>query len=255
MVLQTFVKANVRWSLATERRFQLPSEEVLANRFEDEANMLIRALPDGAVALDLGGGRSCLYAPAVEPAGRIKLIAVDISKEELAHNTDVTETCVADVAEGLPMPDQSVDLILSHALLEHVEGVPQAIAHMGRVLKPGGTALHYIPCRYSLFGTAARLLPFGPLVWLQRKISPWGPVGFPVHYDHCYPQALERAFRSAGFSDVHIEWTWACAGYFSPIYPLFLLHALYERTVRKLRLRKLAAYAVVRAIRLSPRFE
>lgn len=98
---------------------------------------------------------------------------------------------------------------------------------------------------------AARLLPFGPLVWLTHKVIPGAreSVGFPVHYDHCYPQALEREFRAAGFSDVSVEVTWACGGYFSAIFPLYLLHALYEQIVRRLGIRKLAAYAVVRAVR------
>ena len=80
---------------------------------------------------------------------------------ELAANGDVAETPAADVAAALPLPDASADLILSRALLEHVHGVPAAIGHMARVLQPGGVALHLVPCRYSLFGMAARLLPFG----------------------------------------------------------------------------------------------
>jgi predicted RNA methylase len=62
-------------------------------------------LPEGAAVLDLGGGRRCRYADAVAPPGRVRLIAVDIAPEELAANTDVAETCVAEVAAGLPLPD------------------------------------------------------------------------------------------------------------------------------------------------------
>ena len=249
MSLRSLIRVNVRWARATGRRLRLPDENSLWGLFDDEAEKLIRHLPDGAVVLDLGGGRSCRYASAVNPPGRIDLIAVDISPEELSHNKDVTSTCVADVASGLPMPDGSVDLILSRALLEHVEDVSQAIKHMGRVLKPGGTALHFVPCRYSIFGTAGRLLPWGPLLWVTRKLSPWSVVGFPVRYDHCYPQALERDFSAAGFSGFQIQYTWSCGGYFMAIFPLFLLHALYEQAVRRLRIRLLAAYMIVRAVR------
>jgi ubiquinone/menaquinone biosynthesis C-methylase UbiE len=251
MVMRAAINLNVRWSKATERRFRLATDSTLWQRFDAGAAMLIRELPDGAVVLDLGGGRSCVYADAVEPPGRVKLIAVDISSEELALNEDVAETCVANVAAELPMPDASVDLILSRALLEHVEGVPAAIRNMARVLRPGGAALHFVPCRYSLFGMTARLLPFGPLLWLTHKVMPWtkGTVEFPVHYDHCYPQALEREFRAAGFSDVQMQYTWACGGYFFAVYPLFLLHALYEQVVRRLQQRRLAAYVMVRAVR------
>lgn len=251
MVIRTVIDANVKLSQATERRLKLPNDTTLWNRFEAEAEAEIRALPDGSVVLDLGGGRRCVYANAVEPSGRLKLVAVDISPEELALNTDVAETCVADVATDLPMPEASADLMLSRALLEHVDGVPAAIRNMARVLRPGGVALHLIPCRYSLFGTAARLLPFRPLLWLTHKVMPStrDHIGFPVHYDHCFPQALEREFRAAGFSEVQIEITWACPGYFFPVYPLYLLQALYEQVVRRLHVRRLAAYVMVRAVR------
>lgn len=251
MALRTVIDANIRWSRATEQRLRLRTDKTLWQKFEREADSLIRALPDGATVLDLGGGRRCVYADSVQPRGRVKLIAVDISPQELALNKDVSETCVADVAAGLPMPTASVDAILSRALLEHVADVPAAIRHMGRVLKPGGVALHLVPCRYSLFGIAARLLPFGPLVRLVHLIMPWtrGQVEFPVHYDHCYPQALEREFRAAGFSSVESSITWAQPGYFEAAYPIFLLHALYEWVIRRLQLRKLAAYTVIRATR------
>lgn len=251
IALRQVIDANVRWSRATERHLNLPTDKTLWRRFERSADELIRALPDGATVLDLGGGRRCVYASSVQPPGRLNLVAVDISADELAMNDDVSEKRVADVAAGLPMPDACVDLIVSRALLEHVRGVPAAIGHMGRVLKPGGVALHLVPCRYSLFGMVARALPFGPLVRFVHVVMPWtrGNVEFPVVYDHCYPRALEEAFRSAGFSEMETWITWAQPGYFEAAYPAFLLHAVYEWAVRRLGLRDLAAYVVIRAIR------
>jgi ubiquinone/menaquinone biosynthesis C-methylase UbiE len=252
MVLRMAIDANVRWSKATERRFGLPSEGGIWTSFSDTISELIRKQPDGAVALDLGGGRSCSYAKDVEPPGRIRIIAVDISPEELALNTDAAETRVADVAKHLPMPDASVDLITSRALLEHVDGVPAAIREMARVMRPGGTALHLVPCRYSIFGTAARVLPFGPLLRLTYKLAPWFReynFGYKVHYDHCFPSALEREFLAAGFSSVELEVSWSCESFFLGLYPIYVLHACYEQILRRLGIRRLAAYTLVKAVR------
>jgi SAM-dependent methyltransferase len=179
------------------------------------------------------------------------VIAVDISPEELAMNTEASETCVADVSSELPFPPGSVDLIISRALLEHVKGVPSAVEQMAKVLKPGGVAVHLIPCRFSLFGVAARLMPFGPLLRLTHLVNPEtrGQVEFPVVYDHCWPQALERAFLSAGFREAHCEITWACPGYFEAVFPLFVLHTIWEWTIRTFRVRSLAAYVVISASR------
>jgi SAM-dependent methyltransferase len=245
------VQANVSLSRATEEALRLPSDKPLWQSFEREAAGLIQALPDGATVLDLGGGRRCVYAGAVPDDRDIRLVAVDLSEEELARNHTVDETCRADVSEELPFEDGSVDLVLSRALLEHVDGVPDAIHNMRRVLKPGGVALHLIPGRWSLFGMAARFLPFKPLLKLVHLVMPWtkGQVEFDVHYDHCEPGALEQVLRDSGFGRVNIRVCWAQPGYFEAVYPLFLAHAAYEWVVRKLRLWRLASYMVVRAER------
>jgi SAM-dependent methyltransferase len=250
-LMRAVVAANVRLSLITQERLQLPNDKTLWAAFGRQADALLRGLPDGAVVLDLGGGRRFVYHGSVEPPARLDVIAVDISSDELALNSDVTRTLTADVAAGIPLPDMSVDLVLSRALLEHVNGVPNAIAHMARVLKPGGVALHMVPCRYSLFGMAARFLPFGPLLRLTHLLMPQtrGQVEFPVVYDHCWPQALEREFQRAGFRDVVCDITWACPGYFEPVFPFFMFQAAWEWTMRKLGNRRMAAYAVIRAAR------
>ena len=249
--IRTMIAANVGLSVATQNRLDLPTDKTLWSKFDQEADALLRALPDESQVLDLGGGRRFIYGKSVNPKGRLHITAVDISPAELALNSDVSETFVADVSETLPLPDSSVDLILSRALLEHVDGVPSAIANMARVLKAGGVALHMVPCRYSLFGMAARILPFGPLLRLTHLIMPQtrGHVEFPVVYDHCWPQALEQEFLRNGFSEVRCEITWACPGYFEAVFPLFLIHALWEWTARSLRIRRLAAYTVVYAVR------
>jgi SAM-dependent methyltransferase len=239
--VRSVIDLNVRVSRTMEKRAQLPTDKTLWALFERQADALIRALPDGAVVLDLGGGRRFIYGGSIQPEGRLRVIAVDISSDELALNSDVGETCVADVSTELPFPPASVDLILSRALLEHVHGVPSAINHMGSVLKPGGMALHLVPCRYS----------FGPLLRLTHLMMPQtrGYVEFPVVYDSCWPQALERSFKNAGFREVQSEITWACPGYFEAVFPLFVLHAIWEWAARKLRIRRFAAYTVVLAVR------
>jgi SAM-dependent methyltransferase len=250
-IFSSTVAANTRMSRRAQDRLRLPDDKPLWGRFGSEADRLLRALPDGATVLDLGGGQRFVYRGSVQPPGRLRVVAVDVSPDELALNQHVTQTQVADVAAELPFPDASADLILSRALLEHVNGVPAAIGHMGRVLKPGGTALHLVPCRYSLFGIASRLLPFGPLLALTHAVMPdtKDQIEFPVVYDNCWPQAMEREFRKAGFRDVAIEITWACPGYFEAVFPLFVLHAAWALSMQRLRARRMAAYMVVRAVR------
>ncbi len=74
-------------------------------------------------------------------------------------------TLICDSAENLPLADNSVDLILSNAVLMHIEKdkVRQALAEMARVLKPGGAfvlnnSFHNAYCPAHLMRNGLRLL-------------------------------------------------------------------------------------------------
>lgn len=149
--------------------------------------------------MDVGGGRRCVYHHALRSG--IKLIATDISADELALNEHADETVVADLSEELPLPRDSADLVVSRAVLEHVPDVRAAARNMYRVTKPGGRTANLLPGRFSLFGIAARLLPFKPVLWFLHRVSreTVDQVEFDVFYDQGTPARIERAFRDAGY--------------------------------------------------------
>jgi len=249
-IVGRLIDANTRLSMRLDRRID-PESGDLHRKFVSSVEQAIATLPPDGTAVDLGGGRHCAYVEGIPTDRPIRLIAVDISAEELAANTDVTETRVANIAEELPFDDAEVDLVVSRMLLEHVDGVPDAVSHMARVLKPGGKAVHFFPCRYSLFATAARYLPFGPLLKVLHFMIPTSTdeVRFDVFYDHCYPSAVENMFRSAGFRNVAVETTMGSKDYFFPVFPLYVLVAAYERIVKKMGIRSLMGYVMVTAER------
>jgi 2-polyprenyl-6-hydroxyphenyl methylase/3-demethylubiquinone-9 3-methyltransferase len=248
-LLRRFFELNTKLSSRLEAHLGIPNESPLFNRFYEMVNDSVRALPDGATFVDVGAGRRCNYAAARDR--NIRLVAVDISPEELAHNTDADETVVADVSKGLPFADGEVDLLVSFTLLEHVDGVDAAIRHIARVVRPCGRTIHMMPGRYALFAVAARLLPFGPLLRLLHFVIPEsaGTVEFEVYYDDTEPVAIERLFTEAGFRNVTIEWTAAQASYFKALTPAYLLVALYASLVRTFGASRLAAYVIVSAER------
>jgi ubiquinone/menaquinone biosynthesis C-methylase UbiE len=250
-LFQRFFRANTRLSLEVQDRLGLESDTEFYDEFERRLEQAVRAVPDGATIVDVGGGRSCVFASLVPRDRGARVVAVDISPEELAANRDVDETRVADVAESLPFGDGEVDLVVTRTLLEHVDGVPAAIENIGRIVKPGGATLHLVPGRYSLFGTAARVLPFGPTKRLLHRVIPEtkGTVEFETYYDHCYPAGLERAFRGAGFRTVKVEKCWSQTNYFAPFFPVYLLVAAYQAITRALGIDTVAAYMIVRAER------
>jgi SAM-dependent methyltransferase len=68
-----------------------------------------------------------------------------------AQYTNAHITCAA--GEGLPFPDRTFDLILSHEVLEHVQDDRAAVEEMVRVLSLGGRAVLFLPNRGYPFET------------------------------------------------------------------------------------------------------
>jgi SAM-dependent methyltransferase len=242
-----FLQANRRLSTRFDRR----QDHALYARYDEQVAQALIRLPAGAVVADVGGGRECSFADRVPGDHQLQIIAVDVSPDELAINTTATETRAGDVSRHIPFADCEVDLLVSRTLLEHVADVRGAANEMKRVLKFGAETVHLLPCRYALFAVIARVVPFDLAKRALHIMIPEsrGVVEFEVYYDCGHPAALERVFKDAGFSEVQIECTWDQAGYFHAFFPAFLLVLLYQRVAEACRIRLLASYAIVRAVR------
>jgi ubiquinone/menaquinone biosynthesis C-methylase UbiE len=246
-LLQRFLQANRRLSARFDRR----DDAALYARYDAYVGRAIGALSDGGIVADVGGGRHCSFAELLPTVHALTIVAVDQSAEELAANSTVDRTMVADVSRDIPFANGEVDLLVSRTLLEHVPDVQGAARAMARVLKPGAETIHLLPCRYALFAIVARVVPFGVAKRLLHFAIPEskGVVEFDVVYDRGHPRALEQVFAAAGFREVSVECTWDQAAYFHSLFPVFLLVLLYQRLAALCRVRVLASYAIVRAVR------
>jgi SAM-dependent methyltransferase len=106
----------------------------------------VAALSPGDVVLDLGSGAGAdvlISAKRVSPGGRA--IGVDMTDEmlELAR-ANALEAGVENVEflkgylEELPLPDNSVDVVISNCVINLAGDKNQVLAEAARVLRPGG---------------------------------------------------------------------------------------------------------------------
>lgn len=65
----------------------------------------------------------------------------------------IADYVVAGAGESLPFPDEALDFILSHEVLEHVQDDRAAIEEMIRALRPGGRIALFVPNRGYPFET------------------------------------------------------------------------------------------------------
>ncbi len=108
---------------------------------------LEKRLSERPVAVELGCGRN-------KPAERIGIDRVDLPTADI----------VASLEDGLPyLPDNSVDALYAHSVLEHVRNFDGLMAEIVRVLRPDGRAHVYVP-HFSnpyQFSDYTHVRPFG----------------------------------------------------------------------------------------------
>lgn len=109
----------------------------------------LASLTDGETVLDLGSGAGfdCFLAsPQVGPGGRV--IGVDMTPDMLerarkaasAGGYDNVEFLLGEI-EALPVPDNTVDAVISNCVINLSPDRPRVFAEIMRVLKPGGRVM------------------------------------------------------------------------------------------------------------------
>jgi arsenite methyltransferase len=175
----------------------LPQEAVVASLGCGNPTALID-LPPGQTVLDLGSGGGIdvlLSARRVGPAG--KVYGLDMTDEMLALARENARKAGATNVEFLrgdiehiPLPDNSVDVVISNCVINLSSDKPRVLREAFRVLKPGG--------RFAVSDVVVRgEVPAD----IRRSVELW--VG-------CVAGALEeqeyRTYLSeAGFKDVTVE--------------------------------------------------
>ena len=93
-----------------------------------------------------------MYVEKLTPlAGTVIGLEFDFERAAEAHQNSAHILNAA--GEGLPFRAESLDLILSHEVIEHVQDDALAVAEMVRVLKPGGRIVLFCPNRGYPFET------------------------------------------------------------------------------------------------------
>jgi arsenite methyltransferase len=182
---------------ADDEKAGLPADAIAASLGCGNPTALAE-LKAGEVVLDLGSGGGIdvlLSARRVGPAG--KAYGLDMTDEMLAlarenqrkAGVENVEFLKGEI-EKIPLPDNSVDVIISNCVINLSADKDRVLAEAFRVLKPGG--------RFAVSDIVVR----GEMpVQIQRRIELWAG---------CIAGALEEAdyksrLKGAGFEQVEVE--------------------------------------------------
>ena len=98
--------------------------------YKKKIEKLLEKYDESNIILNLGSG-------PVYFRNRTDIINVDIFAFD---EVDIVADC-----ESLPIEDNTVDMIINVAMLEHVKNPKSVVREMFRILKPGGGAICYLP--------------------------------------------------------------------------------------------------------------
>jgi ubiquinone/menaquinone biosynthesis C-methylase UbiE len=182
---------------ADDEKTGLPPDAVAASLGCGNPTALAELKP-GETVLDLGSGGGIdvlLSARRVGPAG--KAYGLDMTDEMLALARDNQRKAAVDNVEflkgeieNIPLPDNSVDVIISNCVINLSADKGRVMREAFRVLKPGG--------RFAVSDIVVR----GEIpAEIRRKVELWAG---------CVAGALKESdyrdkLKSAGFEDIEIE--------------------------------------------------
>lgn len=147
-------------------------------------------VPAGSTLLEVGCASGIAYFP-----DRYRVVGLDLSLSSLARVAQIYDRCVqADLTAGVPLPDDSVDAIVSSFVWEHIppEQKGTALAECARVLKPGGKLvfLYDVESENPTYRSMKRR---DPALYREILIDREGHLGWES------PAANRAHFEAAGF--------------------------------------------------------
>ena len=160
------------------------------NNFSDRDHT--EEIQQGQNIWDIGGGSQPVISQQKKVDLALTITGLDISEDEqLAAPKGVYEKIVV-AGLGSYVDEASADIVICQATLEHVPDTSGAIRAMPTILKPGGKALIFAPCRNTVF---ARLNLGLPKIWKKKLLYFVSPEveehqGLPAHYDRCTPREI-----------------------------------------------------------------
>ena len=227
-LFRKFVDFNRRLSKYFDSHFVAAAYCVDGNR-DYKDNLVRHYVSVGCTIYDVGGGKGPFFSLEEKENLKLNVIGIDISNAELSRAPEGAYDCIfaSDIAEVEGGGDG--DVVICQAVLEHVQDTEGAIRAISSLLKEGGLALIFVPCRNALFARLNMLLPqkIKELILYSIYPSTREAQGFPSYYLRCTPRDFAGMANNNGM-DVEVEKFYFKSSYFEFLFPVYVLWRIYQ---------------------------
>ena len=219
-VLRRFVLANA--ALSGRIQPSVVKKSHAYTKYDEAGTALLQRAPQ--TVLDVGAGKQWHFTPSLK-GQNMNLIGFDIDSAEMAGNSLLDQKVCGDACLSLGVPDQSVDLIMGRAVIEHLHDTASFLQSANRALRNDGRLIVTFANRYAPFAILNRILPQRVSHWLLGHLVPnsSGVLGFTAFYDRASFREFKQSLADAGF-DVEEEYaSYFSTSYYGFFFPLFVV--------------------------------
>lgn len=238
-VLRQFVHANVVLSNRIEP--SIVKKTFAYARYREAGTALLQL--DPKCVLDVGAGKQWPFSPTLK--GRnMTLIGFDIDIAEMAENALLDQKLCGDACKSLGVADESVDLVMGRAVIEHLHDTESFLRSANRALREDGRLIVTFASKHAPFAVLNRILPPRVSQWLLAHLLPGssGVLGFETHYDRASFGEFKQSLTSAGFEVEEEYASYFSSGYYRFFVPLFVASLAFEYLLYAFGNPRLASY-------------
>lgn len=209
--------------------------ETHPNRILERA--IVSHLHPEASVLDIGCGRTAPNLVRLLDLAD-KLYGIDVIDFTVASD-DRLRLFKNDVRDMKDIPDNSIDVAYSRAVMEHLESPERAYREIARVLKPGGIYIFTTPSIYDYGSIAALIIPnrFHARIVNATEGRPEEDV-FPTVFGSNSRRSINRHAKQNGLQVEQLDYIGQYPSYLVFNRVLFWLGSLYQKAISSFSLTK-----------------
>lgn len=201
-----------------------------AHPYRTYEKVILDHIGSGSVVLDAGCGQNAPVLQKLVGYGKY-LIGIDVCGLHKTEENDSLYLLKSDL-QTISLKDNSVNLVISRSVLEHIGNPEKAYREIHRILKPGGRLICLTPNYYDYASLIAKLIPnqfHSRIVRLTEGRNEDDT--FPTYYRSNTEQDIKKLAKTTGFEVTLIDYLGQYPSYFmfNPI--LFILGTVYDKLI------------------------
>jgi ubiquinone/menaquinone biosynthesis C-methylase UbiE len=190
-------------------------------------NLIQAELKPTDTLLDAGCGRTAPILRKFQTKCK-KLIGVDLEKAESIEDVEYLQGDIS----AINLPDASVDIVISRAVLEHVKDPLAVFQEINRVLKPGGKFIFLLPNLYDYVSLLSLIIPnkYHKAIVSKMEGRHMDDV-FPAYYKANTYSAIDKLCVQTNFKIQSFQYLGQYPSMFMFNAILFLIATAYEKLI------------------------